>query len=816
MKKHKIIINRPVMVPDHGLMLGNGDISVSFYQQPGLLIWRFGKGDVWDRRVDYHLDPKPAHIKELEHGIRDERWSCGPYGGPVEALNRTDNPQRMKEICQGCPPSYIKRPYPCPKPVGELALHIPVDLPDMKIRQTVVIEDALLRVVCSWSNGVRLEMSSFVAPEDNVLAVNWRLTGWDYQTAAGEMYLSPIWFALYRHADRPVGEFGEEYRLRYNPIFDPFPHSEATPLDRPFIAALPGGESFLQQNFPPEATFPQGFRYGMLPVSRELQCQPLEGIRTIAGLRMLPDPKNTEGSLYVAVESAGSDEELHCNLSKHLSGNIDELSIFNLKSSHQFWAKSALRTGDVMVEKLWYESLYARRCAYRSGKLPPGLFFPSTVADYSLWHSDFHMNYNFQQPFMGDYCANHFELGDSYFDVMKYVLQMGRLIAERYYDSKGVFVQLSTFPIKALDDVLGSAPMGRMVYMTGWAGHQYYWRYRYSMDCEWLRNEGYPVLRDLAIFYTDFLKEGEDGFFHAFPSNQGEDGFTGDPEAYTDVPQVMLQLRFALFAALETAQVLDIDHDLQKIWCDRIERLAGMKPLFSKVRHAVDNWDSVSGELAEGVRKERIPWPEIIKGRGNLFPPEFLGFDGNIRSQDKEIMPDYADPDFCTSRWYVGKMPLYWMMELRNRVFMPERDWKYVRNILAKWRTPNGLLCAMATSMYGYAGAWTETTGIIAPLQECLLESWDGEIKVFPAAPLDWGDIRFEDLRAEGAFLVTAERKHSKTVYVKITAERGGRLCLSNPFSDHKYKVSGMTMICNNNQFTAEMTPGQFVEITMK
>ncbi len=147
MKKHKIIINRPVMVPDHGLMLGNGDISVSFYQQPGLLIWRFGKGDVWDRRVDYHLDPKPAHIREMEHGIRDERWCCGPYGGPVEALNGTDDPQRMKEICQGCPPSYMQRPYPCPKPVGELAMHVPVDLPDMKIRQTVVIEDALLKVV---------------------------------------------------------------------------------------------------------------------------------------------------------------------------------------------------------------------------------------------------------------------------------------------------------------------------------------------------------------------------------------------------------------------------------------------------------------------------------------------------------------------------------------------------------------------------------------------------------------------------------------------------------------------------------------------
>jgi len=804
------------MVVDHGLMLGNGDLSVSFYQQPGLLIWRFGKGDVWDRRVDYHLDPKPAHIRELEHGIRDERWCCGPYGGKVEALNGTDNPERMKEICQGCPPSYLQRPYPCPKPVGELALHIPADLPEMKITQTLMIEDALLQVGCSWSNGLRLDLEAFMAPDDNLLVVKWRLAGWNDQTAVGEWYLPPFWFALYRRADAVVGAFGEDYTLRYNPIFNPFPPSEATPLDKPFLAELDGNGFYVQQNFPAEATFPQGFRYGMLPVSRELQVKPLEGNNTLAGLRLLPDPKNTAGSLYVAVESAGSDDELHGKLSPHRSVNLDAVAAANQRTSREFWSKSALSVGDQLVEQLWYETLHARRCAYHRGKVPPGLFFPSTVADYSLWHGDFHMNYNFQQPFLGDYGANHFDLGDSYFDAMAYALQLGKLIAEKYYDSTGTFVQLSNFPILAQDDVLGTAPMGRMAYMTGWAGHQYYWRYRYSMDEEWLRKDGYPVLRELAIFYADFLKKGEDGLYHAFPSNQGEDGFTGDPEAYTDVPQVMLHLRFALVAALDAARTLDMDHDLQHLWLDRIMHLAGMNPVFSKTRQAVDNWDEVAGEQTAAVRKTRIPWLEITEGRGDLFPPEFLGFDGNIRSRDRRLTPDYADPDFCTSRWYAGKMPLYWMTELRNHVFVPERDWRQVRGILEKWRTPNGLLCAMAVSMYGYPGAWTETTGIIAPLQECLLESWDGVIKIFPATPLAWGDVHFNNLRAEGAYLVSAIRKLARATYVKITAERGGKLCLLNPFGDTECEVKGATLRFDGKYCRVDLEPGQVVEMTAK
>ena len=74
---------------------------------------------------------------------------------------------------------------------------------------------------------------------------------------------------------------------------------------------------------------------------------------------------------------------------------------------------------DPLLENLWYETLHARRCAYRHDTVPPGLFLPSTVQDYSHWHGDYHLNYNFQEPFWGDYTANHLELGDAYFQGME-------------------------------------------------------------------------------------------------------------------------------------------------------------------------------------------------------------------------------------------------------------------------------------------------------------------------------------------------------------------------------------------------------------
>jgi hypothetical protein len=91
-------------------------------------------------------------------------------------------------------------------------------------------------------------------------------------------------------------------------------------------------------------------------------------------------------------------------------------------------------------------------------------YLPSTVGDYSHWHGDYHTNYNLQEPFWGDYTANHLELGDNYFDAVRFFLPIGRKIARDYYRCRGVFIQLSGYPIDAADDPLGAVPMGRMAY----------------------------------------------------------------------------------------------------------------------------------------------------------------------------------------------------------------------------------------------------------------------------------------------------------------------------------------------------------------
>ena len=60
------------------------------------------------------------------------------------------------------------------------------------------------------------------------------------------------------------------------------------------------------------------------------------------------------------------------------------------------------------------------------------------------------------------------------------------------------------------------------------------------------------------------------------------------------------------------------------------------------------------------------------------------------------------------------------------------------------------------------------------------IQSWNGKIRVFPAIPPQWEDVCFDRLNTEGAFLVSASRKHGETQFVSIVS-KAGEPCILNP-----------------------------------
>lgn len=762
-KRHVIAIDGSISAPEEGLLFGNGELSVSLYQSADRIVWRFGKTDVWDRRHDTSEDPVPAHIDEIVRGIRDEGWVNDSFErGNVQSRRSPTDETRMREICSGTP-SYAFRPYPCPKPVGELSMRLPADLQGLVLTQRLTIEENIARLSCVWPSGLRLAVECFIPPRDNVLTVTWKLQGADPNTQIGRR---SIGLALYRWADPDPFDFACDWRARCgNEHFMRSATPEAVPLPPPVVEAFGDAPAVLQR-FHPDPTSPSGFSCAVLPVADGCRIEQVNGDWAgEARLNILPGEEAIEGELAVLVATGDEPSQVGDACASFASSTVGATApriaawrSETLAAGEEFWSRSAVRSGDELFEQAWYETLHARRATFRHDAIAPGLFLPSTVNDYSYWHGDYHHNYNYQSPFWGDYAANQLTLGDSYFPGMKHVFELGRKLARDYWGARGSFVQLSSYPFPLQDDPLGVGSLCRMAYMTGWATNHYWSRYLYTRDREWLRETGYPVLRDAALFYADFLTRFDDGFYHAFPSGEGEYHYTGNPEDYTDKPQVVRHARYCLQSALKAALVLGVDENLQDEWREILDNLV-----------VVDDLEALGLD-----REDRRRYP--------LNPPEFSGWEG-----DKVVRGD-GPPRFLQQEkenpqwsWYFGHLPWIWMGEIRCGSFDGDRDYATVRDFMERWRLPNGLYRAMCQELYGYAGGWSESMGILAPLQEMLLQSWDGSIRIFPAWPKDI-DASFSTLRAEGAFLVSSELKDGWISRIAIQSEKGLPCRLENPW----------------------------------
>ncbi len=717
---HKIFIKGPVGFPEDGLLLGNGDLSVSVYQKPGRIVFRLGKNDLWDTRLRLNENPAPAHIDELKQLLLSDHFRCDGLTGKVSSSHPLSD--RIREICKSAP-ALRNYPFPCPKPAAELSVHLPGDLPEPEIRQTLFCRSGKIAVTCRWPNRRRLTLTAVIPPDENRLSLRWKISGGADELPYGGKFYGiptphPIFFILTRKPDVSLEEWdGNRYPGGSGALFSRKEHPYQTLPPPQYVAGKP---PVLIQSFPEDRRWKEEFRMtasmhipGFVPeVSDQF-------------IRMVPGKgKSGSGELYLGLSLTPESSDTASRLA--LEGNFEKDARTAAKAARKFWSKSSAEFGDPLFDKIWNAAFHAKRCLLKAGKIPPGLFFPSTLGDYSYWHGDYHMNYNYQSIFLGDYEANHPETGDAYFDGIAPFLKLGRKIARDYYSCQGIFIQLTGFPFEAADDPFGTLPLGRMAYMTGWVAAYYYRRWELTGDLKWLAGQGYPVLRELALFYEDFLSPDEMGVYHAFPSNQAESEFSR--EGATDQPQVLRHAGYALRCAAAAASALNIDQ----------ESAAG--------------WSLIADHLAEEKNGRTVP-PDI--------PAEFAGFDGGKPLE----APEYLSPGRKWFDWYPGQAPYFLMTTLANALWDPGRDLKLLRSFLKRWTHENGLAWAMSISNYGHPGAWTETLGFAGVLAALMLGKKDGALDFFPGG---LPSASFRNLRAPEGLFCSAEKINGKVSFLSL------------------------------------------------
>jgi len=111
-------------------------------------------------------------------------------------------------------------------------------------------------------------------------------------------------------------------------------------------------------------------------------------------------------------------------------------------------------------------------------------------------------------------------------------------------------------------------------------------------------------------------------------------------------------------------------------------------------------------------------------------------------------------------------------------------------------------------------GVWTENLSLPAVLNECLMQSYDGKIRLFPNT-IRLGRTAFRDLRAAGALLVSAVWDGKAVGGVRITSEKGAVARIVNPWAAGKAEArifkSGLPVRLTEREGILEFatTPGE-------
>lgn len=142
-----------------------------------------------------------------------------------------------------------------------------------------------------------------------------------------------------------------------------------------------------------------------------------------------------------------------------------------------------------------------------------------------------------------------------------------------------------------------------------------------------------------------------------------------------------------------------------------------------------------------------------------------------------------AKLEACGPRWWTG-YSYAWFANMKARIRDGEGAARALRDFAESFCLPNtfhanGDQSGRGKSDYDYRPFTLEGNfAFAASVQEMLLQSHTGIIRVFPAVPDSWQDVSFRNLRAQGAFLVSAEKRDGRVVSVEIRSEKGGELQL--------------------------------------
>ena len=307
---------------------------------------------------------------------------------------------------------------------------------------------------------------------------------------------------------------------------------------------------------------------------------------------------------------------------------------------------------------------------------------------------------------------------------------------------------------------------------------QHFWlHWKYSADEQFLRERAWPFVGEVACALEGVTEmkwsEDEGREIRTLEYSTSPEIYNNSMEAWfkTITNYDLALIRFTFDAAAEMAGYLGLT-DQQNHWAD----LRDQMPRFD-----IDADGALT--FAHG-----FPYNESHRHFSHLMAIHPLGlvdFSQGEASQDI-IKASIGKLDKYGPDWWCG-YSYSWCANMKARAFDGEGAAEALKTFAECFVLPNsfhanGDQTRTGKSQFTYRPFTLEGNFAFASgLQEMLLQSHTGTVRVFPAIPASWKDVSFKDLRTMGAFLVSAEMKGGTLTGASVRSEKGGHLSILLP-----------------------------------
>ncbi|MCX7046933.1 MAG: hypothetical protein NTX50_15775 [Candidatus Sumerlaeota bacterium] len=798
-------------INSEALMLGNGDLMGLLWERNGMLCLRVAKNDIWDARVDTSQD-----VPLMRVDVANNKWSGGAYPPSWKKKNPQPRCAAVIKIGAGGAGGAETGAWQRIRSGGEV---------NEWLRQG---DTGVMAISGKAGASAGYRWSIAPAPAGAFTAFKLRLSG-----SAGAQYFVNVLAVEGKH---PVASGWKDSPATEQEVS--FPISAASPVSAVEVyvqtkdgaraenrirrIALEGGKEPLV--IPPgmpdsgitsarldlRSAVAEIKQSGGAPTivcalanctaflietEKEVSLEEIKSAELPAaeqgetsGVKWLymkmPGDVDYAGMEYtLAVAANGTRKVVSVATSFDTKGNVRDAAIrlaretaaeetTQLLARHEqewarYWAASGVELDDPDFQLWWYRMVYYLRCFSKPGATPVGLF-AGLAGDNTPWHGDYHQNYNIWQPYWTPFIINHPDQAEPWIRYMKEMLPRLRWLAKTTYDCEGACIGISTFAFEPDPAKCKSVncrqvmipPYGYTLGMAGMAAQNLWYSHLYRPDRKYLDETIYPVIREVALFYCSFAEkcprdaQGKAVFGPSYSPEHGKFGVA-------NVPFDIAYARFMLKAAIAASGELGRDADLAARFREALDLLPPYPTAPDESgKPVVVDWT--------GCKFREIKTHNIIVPDVPVFPADQVTWVSP--EPEKEL---FRNTIRQTHHRGSNSTVMFGVVKARFSMLDALED---ARKYYKTEVQPNGMF---HWPMHGFY--LSESVGLAAMISEFLMQSVDNVIRIFPCWPKE-KDAKFDSLRAQGGFLVSAAQAGGRVKSVTIRSTAGGKLKFVNPW----------------------------------